>query len=53
VQDCIEPPEFQRSAHFLLLNYLARCADEKPQVVLNEEAQASSGCRWPRRWRRT
>lgn len=40
VQDCIEPPEFQRSAHFLLLNYLARCADEKPQVVLNEEAQA-------------
>jgi phosphoglycolate phosphatase-like HAD superfamily hydrolase/ADP-ribose pyrophosphatase YjhB (NUDIX family) len=40
VQDCIEPPEFQRSAHFLLLNYLARCADENPQVVLNEEAQA-------------
>ena len=40
VQDCIEPPEFQRSAHFLLLNYLARCADEQPQVVLNEEAQA-------------
>jgi phosphoglycolate phosphatase len=40
VQDCIEPPEFQRSAHFLLLNYCARCADEHPQVVLNEEAQA-------------
>lgn len=40
VQDCIEPPEFQRSAHFLLLNYLARCADTDPQVVLNEEAQA-------------
>ncbi|MBE7494056.1 MAG: NUDIX domain-containing protein [Verrucomicrobiaceae bacterium] len=40
VQDCIEPPEFQRSAHFLLLNYLARCADEDPQVVLNDEAQA-------------
>lgn len=40
VQDCIEPPEFQRSAHFLLLNYLAHCADENPQVVLNEEAQA-------------
>lgn len=40
VQDCVEPPEFQRSAHFLLLNYLARCADEPPQVVLNEEAQA-------------
>jgi phosphoglycolate phosphatase-like HAD superfamily hydrolase/ADP-ribose pyrophosphatase YjhB (NUDIX family) len=40
VQDCIEPPEFQRSAHFLLLNYIARCADDEPQVVLNEEAQA-------------
>ena len=40
VQDCIEPPEFQRSAHFLLLNYLANCADGQPEVVLNEEAQA-------------
>ena len=40
VQDCIEPPEFQRSAHFLLLNYIARCVDEHPGVVLNEEAQA-------------
>jgi len=40
VQDCIEPPEFQRSAHFLLLNYIAHCVDENPQVVLNEEAQA-------------
>jgi phosphoglycolate phosphatase len=39
VQDCIEPVEFQRSAHFLLLNYIAYCADEQPQVVLNEEAQ--------------
>lgn len=40
VQDCVEPPEFQRSAHFLLLNYIARCADAAPQVILNEEAQA-------------
>ncbi|MBB5033105.1 NUDIX domain-containing protein [Prosthecobacter vanneervenii] len=40
VQDCIEPPEFQRSAHFLLLNYIARCTEAQPQVVLNEEAQA-------------
>ncbi|WP_395746213.1 NUDIX domain-containing protein [Prosthecobacter sp.] len=40
VQDCIEPVEFQRSAHFLLLNYTARCVEEPPQVVLNEEAQA-------------
>ncbi len=39
VQDCIEPPEFQRSAHFLLLNYIARCAEAQPQVMLNEEAQ--------------
>ena len=40
VQDCIEPPEFQRSAHFLLLNYVAVCSLPNPQVVLNEEAQA-------------
>lgn len=40
VQDCIEPVEFQRSAHFLLLNYTARCTEARPQVVLNEEAQA-------------
>lgn len=39
VQDCVEPPEFQRSAHFLLLNYIARCTSSEPQVVLNEEAQ--------------
>jgi ADP-ribose pyrophosphatase YjhB (NUDIX family) len=39
VQDCIEPPEFQRSAHFLLLNYVAKCPLPEPQVVLNEEAQ--------------
>lgn len=39
VQDCIEPPEFQRSAHFLLLNYTARCVAAAPQVILNEEAQ--------------
>lgn len=39
VQDCIEPPEFQRSAHFLLLNYLAACPLPEPQVTLNEEAQ--------------
>ncbi len=39
VQDCIEPPEFQRSAHFLLLNYVAACPLPEPQVRLNEEAQ--------------
>ncbi|MCP5559352.1 MAG: NUDIX domain-containing protein [Verrucomicrobiaceae bacterium] len=39
VQDCVEPPEFQRSAHFLLLNYVAKCAGSQPLVILNEEAQ--------------
>ncbi len=39
VQDCIEPPEFQRSTHFLLLNYLASCPLPEPRVTLNEEAQ--------------
>lgn len=39
VQDCIEPPEFLRSAHFLLLNYLADCFGVGPEVQLNEEAQ--------------
>lgn len=39
VQDCIEPPEFLRSAHFLLLNYLAECVGACPEVTLNEEAQ--------------
>ena len=43
VQDCVEPPEFMRSAHFLLLNYVADCAGSLPEVRLNEEAQ-----RW--RW---
>lgn len=40
LHDCIEPPEFQRSAHFLLVSHIARCADEAPTVVLNEEAQS-------------
>jgi len=37
VQDCIDSPEFERPAHFLLLNYVAtwRSGD----VVLNEEAE--------------
>jgi phosphoglycolate phosphatase-like HAD superfamily hydrolase/ADP-ribose pyrophosphatase YjhB (NUDIX family) len=37
VQDCIDSPEFYRDAHFLLLNYTARCAGSE-QVRLNEEA---------------
>lgn len=37
VQDCVEPPEFFRPAHFLLLNYTARLSAGRP--VLNDEAQ--------------
>jgi phosphoglycolate phosphatase-like HAD superfamily hydrolase/8-oxo-dGTP pyrophosphatase MutT (NUDIX family) len=37
VQDCIEPPEFYKKAHFLLLNYTATAVDTR--VVLNEEAE--------------
>ena len=39
VQDAIEPPEFYRKAHFLLLNYTCRCTSAEPVVQLNEEAQ--------------
>jgi phosphoglycolate phosphatase-like HAD superfamily hydrolase/ADP-ribose pyrophosphatase YjhB (NUDIX family) len=38
VQDCIHSPEFYRDAHFVLLNYTARCAG-RPSVVLNDEAR--------------
>lgn len=37
-QDCIHSKEFYRDAHFVLLNYTARCAGE-PQVRLNDEAR--------------
>jgi phosphoglycolate phosphatase-like HAD superfamily hydrolase/8-oxo-dGTP pyrophosphatase MutT (NUDIX family) len=37
VQDCIEPPEFYKKAHFLLLNYSATA--EGTSVVLNDEAE--------------
>jgi phosphoglycolate phosphatase-like HAD superfamily hydrolase/8-oxo-dGTP pyrophosphatase MutT (NUDIX family) len=37
VQDCIEPPEFYRKAHFLLLNYTALAVGT--DVVLNDEAE--------------
>lgn len=39
VQDCIEPPEFERSAHFLLMNYVARCVSDGATVALNDEAE--------------
>jgi phosphoglycolate phosphatase len=38
VQDCIHSPEFYRDAHFVLLNYTARCVG-KPAVTLNDEAR--------------
>jgi phosphoglycolate phosphatase-like HAD superfamily hydrolase/ADP-ribose pyrophosphatase YjhB (NUDIX family) len=37
VQDCIEPPEFYKKAHFLLLNYTAEAT--ATDVVLNDEAE--------------
>ena len=37
VQDCIEPPEFYKKAHFLLLNYTATATSTK--VTLNDEAE--------------
>ncbi len=39
VQDCIEPPEFERSAHFLLMNYTATTPGDGCGVVLNHEAE--------------
>ena len=37
VQDCIEPPEFFRKEHFLLLNYVALASSHA--VTLNDEAE--------------
>jgi 8-oxo-dGTP pyrophosphatase MutT (NUDIX family) len=37
IQDCIEPPEFYKKAHFLLLNYTAKALGTA--VVLNDEAE--------------
>jgi 8-oxo-dGTP pyrophosphatase MutT (NUDIX family) len=37
MQDCIEPPEFYKKAHFLLLNYTAEATGT--DVVLNDEAE--------------
>lgn len=37
LQDCVEPPEFERSAHFLLLNYTVRATGTA--VTLNDEAE--------------
>lgn len=39
VQDCIQPSEFYRSAHFILLNYVCRLTGEAP-VILNMESRA-------------
>ncbi len=38
VQEAIRSPEFYRDAHFILLNFVARCTSEA--VTLNGEAQA-------------
>ncbi len=39
VQDCIHSKEFYRDAHFVLLNYTARCTAKNPQVKLNDEGR--------------
>jgi phosphoglycolate phosphatase len=39
VQDCIEPAEFYRSAHFVLLNYRCR-AGGLQDVAINDEGEA-------------
>jgi len=38
VQDSIDSPEFERPAHFILLNYVARATGH--EVTLNDEAEA-------------
>lgn len=38
VQEAVQSPEFYKSAHFILLNFIARSNTEN--VVLNDEAQA-------------
>jgi len=38
-QDCIHSREFYKDAHFVLLNYTARCAAKNPRVVLNDEGR--------------
>ena len=38
VQDAIQPPEFYKDAHFLLLNYTCRATGDSP-LQLNDEAE--------------
>jgi phosphoglycolate phosphatase-like HAD superfamily hydrolase/ADP-ribose pyrophosphatase YjhB (NUDIX family) len=38
-QDCIHSREFYKDAHFVLLNYIARCVSRRPRVVLNHEGR--------------
>jgi ADP-ribose pyrophosphatase YjhB (NUDIX family) len=38
VQEAVKSPEFYREAHFVLLNFIARCTGDA--VTLNEEAEA-------------
>ena len=45
VQDCIHSKEFYRDAHFVLLNYTARCVGQ-PEVKLNEEAREFEWLTW-------
>ena len=38
IQDAIESSEFYKSAHFVLVNYVATVAGSQPEVKLNDEA---------------
>jgi phosphoglycolate phosphatase len=38
-QDCIRSKEFYKDAHFVLLNYTARCTARNPSVTLNDEGR--------------
>jgi phosphoglycolate phosphatase-like HAD superfamily hydrolase/ADP-ribose pyrophosphatase YjhB (NUDIX family) len=42
IQDCINPPEFYKQAHFVLLDYIARSLPG--EVILNEEAEEYQWC---------
>jgi phosphoglycolate phosphatase len=39
VQEAVDHPEFHRPAHFILINYVADVAGDRPAVTLNDEAE--------------
>ncbi len=49
-QDCIDSGEFERPAHFLLLNYVAHVSGHAPPVTLNEEAEEARWMSFDEAW---